>query len=248
MTRRRSRLSLRAGAPLIRFGAILVLLLSFGNRAVRAAEGAPAGERGDKKNLKMLGLSFLLPGLAQFTHGEKTRGAAFMAVEGGIWTGYAAFRIQGGIRKDSYIEMAKLHAGVRSPKGESDEYYRLLGNWPSSELYDEYVVAMEGRTLYPDDLEARAAYVEAHRIPDDRAWAWESQSAWDRYRQKRNDSRASFRRGRNMIAFAVANRVVAALDAALFLRTPSAARTVRLEMVPGETPFSAELRLSCALP
>lgn len=226
----------------------LALLLALSPAVARADAAGSSAEEAHQRNLRAMGLSLLLPGLAQYADGQHGRAAAFFAAEAGIWTSFAAFRVQGGLRKDSYVEMAHLYAGVERPAGRADEYYRLLGNWPSSELYDEYVTARDARSLYPDDLAARAAYIASHGIPADQAWSWQTSAAWGRYRKKRSDSEAAYSHARNMLALAAANRVVALLDATLISGPKGHPRTLHLEMAPGLSAGSTALRLRCAFP
>jgi hypothetical protein len=167
--------------------------------------------------------------------------------EGAIWTTFGVSRVQGSWRRDSYVEMARLDAGVAEPEGRADSYYRLIGAWPSSDLYNE-VVRREARTFHPDDLEARAAYFEANRVSADIAWRWESQAAWDRYHEKRSESRRAYRRARNMLGLALANRVAAMIDAALLAQRDSGRSALRLEVAPGDEPGAGAVQLTLRLP
>jgi hypothetical protein len=213
-------------------------------------EGAPgaAAESGSGGgNLKALGLSLLLPGLAQIESGRKLRGAAFIVADVGFWSACFISRAQGAARKDTYVQMAELYGHVPDAKGRSDDYYRMVGSWDSSDQYNE-TIRREARSYYPDDLEGRAAYFESHQVPADQTWSWDSQAARIRYRQKRNDSNAAYSRGRVMIALAVANRAAAMIDATLLGRHRDGMHSLTLEMVPGGDFASAQLRLRCALP
>lgn len=251
----------RRGSGFARLCAVLVLALSVPgipglspSGTVLAGDGLAGGDAPGRdstpdpdraRNLKGLGLSLLAPGLAHLNAGERTRGTLFLVAEAGFWTAFAAYRVQGGIRKDSYIEMAKLQAGVERPEERDEEYYRRIGNWPSSDMYND-LVRRDARDLYDDDLAGRAAYFEANKVPADEAWEWESDAAMDRYRQKRNDSRSAYRRGRNILALAAANRLVAVVDFALLSQKKG--RSARVELIPGPTPNSAEFRFSLAIP
>ncbi len=233
-------------------GCVAVLLLAVTSVAgVGSARAQPPGaERSDRdrrENAKRIGLSLLLPGAAQLRMGEGRRAAAFLVTEAATWTAWAVFRTQGSQRRHSYIEMAKLQAGVSHAGGRDDAYYRLLGNWSSSNAYDQ-VVRREARDRYPDDLAGRAAYFEANRTPADRAWRWESQTEWDQYRAKRNDSRQAYRSARMMLGLAAANRVVAMVDASLLAGRPQRDTGLRLQAAPGAEPGSASLSLSLRLP
>lgn len=162
--------------------------------------------------LKVLGASLLVPGWGHAMLGQNKRATAFMAVDGAIWVGFGAFRLQGEIRKDRYIEIAELFAGVAEADGRSDEYYRRIGDFRSAEIYDDEV-RRDARARHGDDLQARDDYFRRYRVPDDQAWEWRSTADWRRYRDKRSDSLRSFKRSQYLIGVAVANRLVAAVDA-----------------------------------
>lgn len=213
-------------------------------------DGTPGAERFSRdrgENARRVGLSLLLPGAAHLHMGERRRAAAFIVAEAATWTAWGVFRVQGAQRRDSYIEMAKLDAGVPDAEGRGDAYYHLLGSWSSSDAYDQ-LVRREARDLYPDDLQARAAYFEANRTAADRSWRWESLAAWDRYRAKRNDSRQAYRSARMMLGLAAANRVVAMVDAALLARRQGGDGSWRMQAEPGAEPGSFSVSLSLPLP
>lgn len=162
--------------------------------------------------LKVLGLSLLLPGLGHKAMGYTDRATAFMSADGVIWVGYATFRVQTELRQDRYVETAKIGAGVQQAEGQSDDYYRLLGDYSSADLYDDEI-RRDARSRYPDDLAGREAYFESNRIPDERRWDWASSAVWTRYRDERGDALLSNKRASYMLGLAVANRLLAAVDA-----------------------------------
>ncbi len=208
-----------------------------------SGSSADASDQGGHANLRKAGLSLILPGLAQLRMGKKTEGISFLVADAGFWTGFAAWRIQGLYRKDSYIEMAQIYAGVQHPEGQSEDYYRLIGSWPSSASYEENI-RIEARDLYPNDVKQREAYFEAHQVPADQAWNWETYAAWNRYLAKRDDADRSYRRSRIMLGLAAANRLAAFLDAAILSSRGAGRKTLGLSVTPGESPASAVLRLS----
>lgn len=212
-----------------------------------ATGAASRSEVSRRENARRIGLSLLLPGAAQLRMGEGRRAAAFLVTEAATWMAWAVFRTQGAQRRDSYIEMAELKAGVMRAGGRDDAYYRLLGNWSSSSSYDQ-LVRRDARDLYPHDLQGRAAYFEANRTPADRAWRWETLAAWDRYSAKRNDSRQAYRSARMMLGLAAANRVVAMVDASLLASRHGRDTGLRLQAFPGSDLGSASVGLSLQLP
>ncbi|MFB3909137.1 MAG: hypothetical protein ACE15D_12120 [Candidatus Eisenbacteria bacterium] len=203
--------------PRLKILAPLALLLGgllggSGAVAPQASDAAALGSHDPPSRLKVLGLSLLVPGLGHRALGRETRGAIFLGTEAGIWGGFGVFEVQSHLRKDSYIEMAELFAGVKDASGHSDEYYRQLGRYPSSDWVDDEV-RRDARALYPDDLPAREDYYQRHRVPEDQRWSWSSTAEWDRYRAKRSDSQQASKRANYMLGIAVANRLVAAIDA-----------------------------------
>ena len=220
---------------------VLLLMLSIGFGASARAGDEPG-------RLKILGLSLLLPGLGHRALGHMGRAEAMMSAEAGIWIGYGSLRIQGQIRKDSYVEMAQAFAGVPKAGGRSDDYYRLLGDFRDSSQYNDEV-RRDARARFPDDLAGRAAYFESHRMPADRVWSWDSSADWRRYRDKRGDSLRSFKRSQYMIGLAVANRLFAAVDA---MRAVHRRSEPSLGLIFSSDPFasdpSARVGLSLRLP
>ncbi len=181
---------------------------------VACAAVAPRSDAGEveRERMKRIGLSLLLPGSAQLRAGDTTRGIAFLAADLACWTGFAAYRLQGAERRESSIEMAHVYAGVQAAEGRTEDYYRLLGVWASSETYDA-LVRDDARFVHEDDLVGREEYFQANRIPADKAWQWESFAAQQRYSEKRNESKRSNRLARNLAGLAVVNRLVAMFDA-----------------------------------
>jgi hypothetical protein len=225
----------------------LVAGVSGAGSAWAQSPAAERSERNSRENARRIGLSLLLPGAAHLQMGERRRAAAFLVTEVATWTAWAVFRTQGSLRRDSYIEMAHLDAGVQRAGGRDDAYYRLLGNWSSSDAYDQ-IIRREARDHYPTDLAGRAAYFEAHRTPADRAWRWESQTEWDKYRAKNNDSRWAYRNARMMLGLAAVNRLVAVVDASLLAGRHPRDTGLRLQAAPGPAPGSASVSLSLRMP
>lgn len=159
--------------------------------------------------------SLLIPGLAQYRMGEKERGLAFLTLEAAFWTSFTAFRIQGANREDSYVEMAELFAGISPDAPRDEDFYKAISNWPSSDLYNEIVVRRLARTQGGDDIAAREAYYEENKVQGNETWDWTSEFARDQFQTKRTESQRSYKRSRNMVGLAVANRVVAMIDAVL---------------------------------
>jgi len=219
------------------------LLQSLDGRPRLAQEWADPSTGPRSESFKAIGYSALLPGLAQWNLGHRNRALGFWIAEAAFWTGFATYRVQGTIREDSYLEMATLHAGVTDVDSRDDDYLRRLSSWPSSDLYDDLIVRRDARTFSGDDPAARAAYFEENRIPVEDRWDWRSSADRERFDDKRGESKSAFKRSRNMIGLAVANRVVAMIDAVV-LSNRNSDSAYRLQMEPRHNGEDWEGRLS----
>jgi hypothetical protein len=215
--------------------------------------GASSGEfeSASKSKAKALALSVLLPGAGQYYAGKKGRANFFFLTESAIWTSFVVFQVQGHLRKGNYREYAELMAGVDA-EGKPDEFYRALGQYARSDpgpgSYNESI-RREARALYPDDRERQEQYLLENGYFGDDAWQWRSEEDRARYKSLRKKSQLSFRRGTYMLGIAVANRILAAMDAARSVSKPSQpAREplgMRLEMRPHpDSPSDVVLCLS----
>ncbi len=169
--------------------------------------------------LKEGAASFLLPGLGQLRMGRALRSKIFFGLEGATWVAIGSFLWQGYARENAYKDYAVAFAGV-SGTSHSDEYYEAIGKYMSNEGpggYNEYV-RREARELYYPDLNAINAYYAEHRIVGADSWRWESEKSYGLYNDLRDGSRSSYRRALYAGFFALALRVVSAVDAVRLAR------------------------------
>lgn len=163
-------------------------------------------------------LSLALPGLGELRTGHRNRAVLHLAAEAAVWTTFLVFRVQGGLRKDDYIEYAQVYAGVQEAHGQSDGYYRDLARFrrsdPGPMSYNELQVRSVARDLFPEDLEAQKRYIEEHEIRGARAWDWETEENWRTYGSMRESSELSYQRSRFAVAAAIANRIASVLGLA----------------------------------
>jgi hypothetical protein len=200
-----------------------------------ASEGLSGGA--DRKNpMVAFLLSCAVPGWGEIYAGETERGRWFMTAEAAIWGGYGAFRIQENMRRDDYTEFASIFAGV--PDGASEQYLSDIGDyirWEGDRSYNQ-AVRSEARSLYPDDLEAQAAYFDAHSYSSDQAWDWGSTERFLQYVELRHAASRSDRNAFFMTGIALLNRALSAVDGAWMARRHNAGSTeeppARLSIAP----------------
>ncbi|MFH1690427.1 MAG: hypothetical protein ABIE42_09350 [Candidatus Eisenbacteria bacterium] len=194
-------------------------------RAVEArpSSGSSGGGGQDAKNpMVAFLLSCLIPGWGDVYAGETTRGRWFMATEAAIWAGYGTFRIQEGMRKDDYEEYAQIFAGtVAEP---NSDHLSHMGDYIRSEGDDSYnqLIRREARSLFPDDLEAQAAYLAENGYYGDLAWDWGGKDRFYEYRELRLAASRSDRNAFYMTGLALLNRALSAIDSAWMARRHNA--------------------------
>lgn len=167
---------------------------------------AASGAGAEEKSLgRAMLYSLLLPGAGEAYMGYNTRAKVAMGTEIVIWSGFALFRYQGGLREDKYKEMARIQAGV---EGERDEdYYLTISYYLSNEDYNVDVLR-EARFLYPDNRDEQLEYWEQNGYFGEEGWAWPTVDAMLDYADVRTDGKKSYRRATLMIGFAVLNRMI----------------------------------------
>ena len=218
------------------------LALAFADPAAALSSADRSGAQvdptddGSPSKSKALLLSTVLPGAGQYYAGRTTRAKVFFLAEAAIWTGFVVFQVQGHLRQDSYIEYAELTAGVDA-EDKPEEFYRALGQYmrsdPGPSSYNEDI-RREARALYPDDRQAQERYLQENGYFGGDAWEWQSAEDQAHYKSLRKKSLFSFEKATYMLGLAVANRVIAAMDAARSVAKSSKQRDqsqgFRLEM------------------
>jgi len=160
------------------------------------------------------------------------------------------FRVQGGLRKDDYIEYAEVYGGVLNARGQSDGYYRDLARFrrsdPGPMSYNELEVRSTARALFPDedDLAARKRYIDENEIRGARAWDWETEENWRTYGKVRESSELSFQRSRFAIAAAITNRIASVLGLARARGPGNSRLDVGVTPDPGGEGYYTTIRLT----
>jgi len=196
------------------------------------ARSRATSDAGTPSPLVCAAKSLLIPGWGQLATGHRTQAAVFAGLEFGTWVAFGTFERRGALRRDSYFQTAELFAGI-DLAGKSDAYRRYVGQFQSSDVYNQYVILRQAAYFYPDSA-ARAQYIATYSIPPANAWSWTSFDAFQTYRAQRRSSEQAFQHARFMLGFAVVNRIASSLAAArqaAALRNP--AHASRLDAAPG---------------
>jgi hypothetical protein len=187
--------------------------------------------------------SLTVPGWGQITTGHHGAATTFFLIETGIWVSFAAFETQESMRMASSVRTAQLFAGI-DLRGRSDEYRRIVGEFPNSDEYNRLVVYRDAANLYYNDPAAYRAYIAAHEITGSNAWSWADPASYDRYTAQRKSSQKAGLRANTALALALANRLVSAIHAAgASGHVPPPGRTLRLELTPDFAQIPPAMRL-----
>ena len=227
--------SVRAAEPLgLRFASVADRLET-GRADVMATAPAEHGVPSvlGAERAQILLRSLTIPGWGQATMGgHETSAKVFLLTEAGIWTSFAAFRVQEAMRQDTYLNTAKLFAGI-DLEGHDDEFRRIVGVYASSDDYNLYVVRRDAANLYYDDPSLYDQYIAEHELKGGDTWKWSGQASFDQYTEERKLTRKAALRANAMLGLAIANRLVSALFAARQAGAPpSAPRSWNLECGP----------------
>ena len=185
--------------------------------------------------------SLTVPGWGQVTVGRNGAAKVFFLAETAIWASFIAFQVQEQMRRDSYELTARLHAGI-DLNGRDEEFRRIVGNYLSSDDYNQFVVYRDAANLHYDDPEAFRAYVAAHELKGADAWHWANENDALRYRSQRKDSQRAEQRSNTAVALAVVNRFVSAVHAMRAAGRPVEARSWNFEVTPVESDEALALR------
>ena len=134
-------------------GSVLAIEMPALREPTFAAE-SPAAEAPSKAVTALTGeraaillRSLTLPGWGQATVGYTGAAKAFGVAEVAIWASFAAFRVQGALRKEAYENTANVLAGI-DLNGRDEEFRRIVGSYRSSDEYDQLVVYRDAANRY----------------------------------------------------------------------------------------------------
>jgi hypothetical protein len=162
--------------------------------------------------------SLTLPGWGQATLGNSGAATVFGLVEAGVWTAYVAFRVQGEMRTSTFEHTARLFAGI-SLDGRDEEFRRIVGQYSSSDAYNQYVVYRDAANLYLQDpnhpdYDGYRAYIAEHQLQGADRWSWDNGASQLRYQGERKTAQRAQLRANTALAVALINRLVSVLHVA----------------------------------
>ncbi len=206
----RGRAQLRV-LPATEFGA-------FRPQAWRRPEPEPQGKLGIQERPRaergLLGAvwrSTLVPGWGQRYLGAPGRGLVFMGAEAATWGTWGSFKWQESLRRDDYIEMAQVFAGV-SGGDHDDGYWKVVGQHVDWVAYNQWL-RYQGRREYGFGTTEYYSFIAENEITENDAWTWSNRDRQVNYLLKRKASNNAERRATYTLYALLVNRVVSVVDA-----------------------------------
>lgn len=163
---------------------------------------------GRRSGLHAFGLNLLVPGLGQrYLNGGEWTGwsALFAGVDAALWLGLTGTVWHRSHAIDSYRLLARGRAGA-DLTGKDRPFFLQMAEHRSQEAYVEHL------------LRSRQWGVLSRAEQASRYWAWDSEEAWERYRDTRATSDALSRRRSTVIAGLIAHRLITGIAALLDAR------------------------------
>lgn len=158
----------------------------------------------NKKNMKSQGVamstSLALPGLGHTYLGKKRRAFTYFALEGALITGVIVNAVLSRKVYQDSRAYAFAHAGIRSGRHYSDDYWSHIGQASS---YKEYNSIM--------DLNGESA--SNKYLNDGEMWQWGSDNEQDTYRGMRSEAARYSVAAYFFVGGMILNRVVSFIDA-----------------------------------
>jgi hypothetical protein len=142
-------------------------------------------------------LSALLPGAGHWYLGNKRGARFFLGAEAGIWTAFAALKVNAGWKQDDVERFATRHAGVNG-LNRDEQFYRQLTFYSSREEYNSLGRAFDSDLPFIADT-------------PDNDWNWDSQESRAEFRQLFNNQNSADRNADFMFIAAIVNRLTSAV-------------------------------------
>jgi len=203
-----------AGAPMLSWGRE--------DPGPQGALGLAELPAADRSLVQALWRSAVLPGWGERYLGAPGRGWIFMGAEAATWGTWGTFKTQEWLRRENYIEMAEVFAGVAGD-GYEDEYWKIVGQHASWLDYNEYL-RYEARREYGFGTASYYDYIAEHEIGEADAWTWGSEARRYAYADKRRASKDAERRATYTLYALLVNRVFSLVDTFRLWRTHEAVR------------------------
>jgi hypothetical protein len=190
-------------------------------------------------NSKAVLASGILPGAGELMLGNRTRGEAFLWLDGVLWLVWGTAYWYGSTQNNNAKIFAVTHAGASI--NQKANYYDLLEDYDNSDVYNDLVLR-DARQRYPDTmagaLEKRQEYLAKHGYFGDAAWNWQPDTLRDgngvTYREIRRSARTALQRASFAFGSLVLNRLVSVVDCVFFTKENPLSKKIGFVPVDGK--------------
>jgi len=183
---------------------------------------------------KAMLFSAILPGMGEMYTKNYNRSATFLAVEAATIFTYFRLKSERQWAMNSYKDFA--FSITETPKDSPDWYYQLLQDYSSSQAYNSSIIrdARNYFLIYQNDPVAYEEYLDQYLVPEDKAWDWENNRNWYKFRNLRRDKQNMEIYMKFAFAAAILNRFISVIDSAILTKkyNKSLATTSSLSVYP----------------
>ena len=167
--------------------------------------------------------SVLVPGLGAVQGGHQS-GYAFMLSEAIFWGAYLYNNNEADLKETASINQALRYADIDADGSYDHQFYYDLARYISSGYEPGGYNAMVVETAtarYPDDPDARQAYIDANIYDEDHYWSWESKDAKYDYRILRKRITQYDDKAKLFTGAIIANHIISMIHTAVVTRNGS---------------------------
>lgn len=153
---------------------------------------------------KNIFFSLILPGLGQWTAGEKGRAKVFFTAEVILWAGFFGSKAYANTLENDFQTFAAIHAGVNTNNKEA-QYWIDVGN--ANNIYQFNEKRRVQRNL-------NATYPENGEYD----WQWDEESNREEYAELRSNQRGWENTTKVMLGGLILNRIISTVDVIRLIR------------------------------
>ncbi|MEA2105042.1 MAG: hypothetical protein U9P79_10490 [Candidatus Cloacimonadota bacterium] len=166
-----------------------------------------------KSRLKAALLSAAIPGMGELYASGKTSGMISLTSEALLWLGYYANKQQAEWAKNNFQQYARAYSNS-SYANPDEDYYDLIQNYQSSNVYNNNVLIYARQGLYSGWSEQTYnQFVSSYLQTGSRSWNWESEENFIEYARLRVDRNEYNIMAKFTIGAMVLNRIVSMIKA-----------------------------------
>lgn len=186
--------------------------------------------------------SAVVPGLGAVQTGH-TSGYVFMLTEAVFWGAYLYNNNESNLKETASYNQAYKYAHIDPDEKFDDDFYNNLGRYMSSGYepggYNAWV-AETAQAKYPDDPDARQAYIDEHAYDESHYWNWDDEDSKYDYRILRKRITQYQDKAKLFTGAIIANHVISMIHTAVVSKKNAPSRlSMDVKLTPQMQPMLA---------